>query len=180
MLTKEQFVERFGEPTSYLFSGTCYDTSAAAKQACVVCSRNIRFCFIVKRSPLSHLPPSKLTLGSCCFGYFEDPKTHQALLDAQGVIQHRAEIIQIETKFYARRADVKTRMEQWRQIRHQALLQVREYRKASGKEWLPEHLFDLSVTATQEPPTYKRTTAALRWYEEQTRRLEEQIGKVLV
>jgi hypothetical protein len=181
MLTEEQFAEQFGEPTSYLFNGTYYDTGADAKQHCSLCNRNIRFCFIIKRSPGSPLPPNKLTIGSCCFGYFEaDPKMYKALTDARGVNEYRAEAIQIETKFYARRADVKTRMEQWRQIRHQALLQVREYRKASGKKWLPEYLFDLSITATQEPPTYRRTGPAIRWYEEQTRRLEEQIGKVSV
>lgn len=181
MLNQIQFAERFGDPASYTFNGAYFDTGIDAKMKCGVCSRSIRYCYIVKRRPESVLSPSKLNIGSCCFGFFEaDPKMHQALQDAQGVSQHRAEAIEIETKFYARRADVKTRMEQWRQIRHQALLQVRSYRKASGKEWLPEHLFDLSVTATQEPPTYKRTGTALRWYEEQTRKLEEQISKVLV
>ena len=181
MLTREQFVEQYGEPTSYLFNGTYYDTGAAAKQQCGLCNGNIRFCFIIKRSPLSPLPPSKWTIGSCCFGYFDaDQKTHQALMDARGVIQHRAEAVEAETKFYARRSDMKTRMREWQRIRHQALLQIREYRKASGKEWLPEHLFDLSVTVEKEPPTYKRTGTTIRWYEEQTRRLEDQINKVSV
>lgn len=178
MVTLEQFVERFGDPSSYLFNGTYYDTGIAAKQSCNVCSRTIRYCYIVKRSPLSPLPSSKITLGSCCFHYFEaDKKTHQALQDAQGVIVHRAEAVALEIKFYSRRADVKTRMQQWQQIRHKALSQLRQYRKTTGKEWLPEPLFELSVAVGQEPPTYKRTTSAIHWYETQAKRLEEQIEK---
>lgn len=182
MFTNDQFVEfteRLGCPSSFLFNGTYYDTGVAAKQHCSVCNRNIRYCFILKRKPESTLPHVKLTVGSCCFGYFElVPKTYQALLDAQGVIQHRAEAIEVETKFYSRRADVKSRMRQWQSIKRQALSRVRKFRKASGKEWLPESLFDLSVTATQEPPTYKRTGTAIRWYADQTRKLEEQINKI--
>ena len=177
MLTTAQFVERFGEPSSYLFNGTYYDTGADAKQACSGCSRIIRYCYIVKRNPASLLPASKLTIGSCCFSHF-DQKTQDALMNAQGVNQNRTQAIEVETKFYTRRADVKSRMRQWQKIRHQALSQLRQYRKASGKEWLPETLFDLSVTVTQEPPTYKRPGLAIRWYEGQVRKLEEQIVKI--
>jgi len=176
MLTVAQFVERFGEPSSYLFNGTYYDTGVDAKQACHVCGRIIRYCYIVKRNPASLLPASKLTIGSCCFLFF-DAKTQVALANAQGVNQNRTQAIELEAKFYSRRADVKSRMRQWQQIKRQALSQVRKSRKESG--WLSEPLFDLSVTASQEPPTYKRTGTAIRWYEEQTRKLEEQIVKIL-
>lgn len=180
MFNQTQFAERFGDSTSYAFNGAYFDTGTDAKMKCGVCGRDIRYCYILKRRP-ERAPQAKLNIGSCCFGYFDaDQKTHQALVDARGVIQHRAEAIDAETKFYTRRTDVKTRMRQWQRIRHQALLQLREYRKASGKEWLPEHLFDLSVTVEKEPPTYKRVGTTIRWYEEQTRRLEEQINKVSV
>jgi hypothetical protein len=179
MMNTAQFAERFGEPSSYVFNGTYYDTGVDAKQACSGCSRIIRYCYIVKRNPASTLPANKLTIGSCCFSFF-DEKTQQALAAARDVIQHRAEAIEIETALYTRRADVKSRLRQWQQIKRQALSQVRQYRKASGKEWLPESLFDLSVTASQEPPTYKHSGNTIRWYADQTRKLEEQINKISI
>lgn len=177
LLTAAQFTERFGDPASYLFNGTYFDTGVSAKMKCPICGRLIRYCYIVKRNPASPLPPNKLTIGSCCFSYF-DEKTQQALSDALGVIQHRADAIAVETKLYTRRSDVKSRMHQWRQIRHQALSELRKRREMGGKEQLPESFFDLSITIANEPPVYKRAGMAIRWYEKQIQKLEEQISKI--
>ncbi len=165
--------------STYRFNGKCYDTGSEGKQPCELCHRTIRFVYTVV---VEGNEREKLQIGSCCFGVFEqdNPKLHQALQYAKGYLQSTTDSKESAIRLYGRRDDVRSRMEQWRQVKRLALSQVRKYRKETGKPWLPEVLFELEQTASQVPPAYKKSGNALRWFEAQTRKMQDQIAKVSV
>lgn len=163
----------------YRFNGKCYDTGSEGKQPCDLCHRTIRYVYTVVEEGNER---EKIQIGSCCFTVFEqdNPKLYQALQYAKGYLQSTVDAKESAIRLYGRRDDVHSRMEQWRQIKRQALSQVRKYRKETGKPWLPESLFELEQIALQKPPVYKKSGNALRWFEGQTRKMQEQIAKTEV
>jgi hypothetical protein len=69
-------------------------------------------------------------------------------------------------------------MAAWRALKHQALLTIRDYKRQTGKEWLPESLFELKAAAEKMPTAYKRPHNAVRWYERQAELLHAKILEV--
>jgi hypothetical protein len=146
------------------FRGQCYTAAGNPSPKCT-CGRVIRNCFIIWNGV------AKVTIGSCCFQKFREvnPTLYKQLEGAK---------IWLETTVDAERQDVlsnrtevRDKMAVWRALKHQALLKIREYKRSTGKEWLPESLFELKVIVEKAPSP----TATARWY---SNRIQELSGKV--
>ncbi len=179
MITKREFVERHGLSANYVFKGQYFDSGHQSKMRCSVCGADLKFCYILKEVSSDRSTPStrKLTLGQECFQFFE----------GETLAQLKAAAVLLESAIYAEAVDKKTfgpymevraRREVWRRLKHQALDVIREYKIKTGKEWLPEDLFYLKVVAEQQPTDYKRATNALRWFDKNSKLLEEKLKVV--
>ena len=153
-MTTTQFAEKYGDPRAYTYRGQYYDARKASV-ACI-CGRHIRFCFLV-------LTPtgSKITIGSCCFKFF----THLAeVLEASQVLLLHTTLEEMkairETRL--REAAAASRTE-WNKLRREALKRISAYRKTTGKEWLPEAIFDLKIALEAPQPQGQPNKRAIRW-----------------
>lgn len=180
MITQRQFVERHGEPTSYIFKGQYFDSGHTSKMKCTVCGADIRFCYVLKQYSSDRSTPTsrKLTIGRECFRYFKKTE-NQVPLEAAVVLletEVRAEVL--DTKVYGPLREVRERRDAWRKLKRQALDVIHQFRKKTGKEWLPEDLFELRVVAEQNPADFKRALTAIKWFENKTHELEQKISAV--
>jgi hypothetical protein len=154
VLTTAQFAEKYGDPRAYSYRGQFYD-SRKASTACI-CGRHIRFCFLV-------LTPtgSKITIGSCCFKFFLP--LAEVLEASQVLLLHTTlEEMKAIRETQLREAAASSRTE-WNKLRREALKRISAYHKATGKEWLPEVLFDLKVALEASLPQGQPNKRAVRW-----------------
>lgn len=166
-MTKSEFVERHGEPSFFVFNGQFYDAGPSSKTKCAVCERAITHVYILKNDRGRSTP-----ISSCCFSYFNGLPIQKQLLAAQILMGVVVDAEARDKKLFGPRLEVRERKEKWKQIKHQALDLVRAYKRQTGKEWLPEELFNLQVTAEKQPTQFKRATTAARWYEKTAAELE--------
>ena len=90
----------------------------------------------------------------------------------QGIIgaESLAKNIRHDLTFYGDRAEVRERRKAWARARRDGEKLVRTWVMVKG-EWLPESLYNLRRAAEQKPRQYKRPSAALRWYQQQTEKI---------
>jgi hypothetical protein len=176
MISKREFVGRLGLPACYIFKGQYFDAGHQSKMRCSVCGADLRFCYILKEDSSDRPTPStrKLTIGQECFPLFEG-ETLTRLKAAAVLLENAVAAEARDKKVFAPQMEVRERRETWRQIKRRALDVIREYKTKTGKEWLPEELFELKVVAEQTPSEFKRVTNAIRWYERQTAVLETKL-----
>lgn len=167
--------ERYGDPASFVFKGQCFELGRSSDaKPCAICERPIRRCYMI------HAPSSssKFLIGSECFRLFKDLDLFKKLQAAAIWLQTTIEAEERDTRTYQPRAEVSDRMAAWRKLKQEALRKIRDYRKATGKEWLPENLYELNEAATRMPVTYKRANAAVKWYDQQILILETKISSI--
>lgn len=162
-----------GDLASFVFKGQCYDPGLHSKTKCTLCGRAIRLVYILK-NPADRSVPT----GSCCFHKFQDinPKLFKQLEAAQIWLTTTIETEQRDIRAY--QPEVRDRMAAWRALKYQALLKIRDYRRQTGKEWLPESLFELKSVAEKIPTAYKRAGSAIKWYERQAQVLQNRISEL--
>jgi len=158
-----------GVPASFAFKGQCYDSGLHSKAKCTLCGRAIRLVYILKNPEDRSVPA-----GSCCFHTFREsnPKLFKQLTAAQIWLNTTIEAERKDTQTYRPLAEVQDRMTAWRSLKHQALVKIRDYRRRTGKEWLPESLFELKVIAEKKPTA----TATARWFENRIKEFSELSG----
>jgi hypothetical protein len=150
-----------GDLANFVFKGQCYDSGLHSETKCTLCGRSIRLVYILKNPADLSVPT-----GSCCFVKFqENPKLHKQLEAAQIWLQTTINAEQRDVR--TNPPDVRLRMATWRALKHRALLKIRDYKRQTGKEWLPESLFELKAAAEKMPTAYKRAGNAVRWYQKQ-------------
>jgi len=159
--------ERRGDPALLTFKGQCYDAHSSNVR-CTLCGRAIRLVYILKNPEDRSVPT-----GSCCFVKFREssPKLFTQLQAAQIWLQTTIEAERADVRVYQPRLDVQERMAAWRILKHQALVKIRNYRRQTGKEWLPESLFELKVIVEKKPAP----SATARWF---TNRIQELSAKI--
>jgi hypothetical protein len=163
-----------GDLADFTFKGQCYDSGLHSKAKCTLCTRAVRLVYILK-DPQNRSVPT----GSCCFGKFRaNPKLFKQLEAAQIWLNTTIDAERADTRAYQPRTEVQDRMTAWRALKHQALLKIRDYRRQTGKEWLPESLFELKAVAEKMPTAYKRQTNAIKWYDRQAQLLQAKILEV--
>lgn len=173
-MNRKEFAERYGDPSKFVFNGQFYDAGLSSKAKCTVCGQVIHHVYVLRNDRDRSAP-----ISSCCFAYFKDnTKLYVQLQAAQVLLGVTVAAEERHLKIFGPRLEVRERRESWRRIKRQALDVIREFRKKTGKEWLPEELFDLKVVAEQQPAQFKRATNAVRWYDRQTQTLEQKISLV--
>jgi hypothetical protein len=158
--------ERLGDLADFTFKGQCYDSGLSSKVKCTLCTRAIRLVYILKDPQNCSVPT-----GSCCFHKFREvnPKLLKQLEAAIIWLNTTLEAERTDTRAY--KPEVRDRMAAWWALKHQALLKIRDYRRQTGKEWLPESLFELKVIVEKKPAT----TATSRWFDNRIRELSAKI-----
>ena len=164
-----------GDLANFTFKGQCYDAGLQSKAKCALCGRTIRHVYNLK-NPQDRTVPS----GSCCFAKFQtvNPKLHKQLEAARIWLDCSIEAEQADIRRYQPRLEIADRIVAWRKLKTEALKKIRDYKRQTGKEWLPESLFELQTAAQKVPSNYKRPTNAVRWYEKQVSVLESKIREV--
>jgi len=156
-LTQDQFVEKFGSPAKFSFRGQCYDGRTPTTEC--ICGRKIRFCFIVYTGA-----DQKMVIGSCCFKFFSNARLAE-ILDASQVYLLN---VVVETQKATKRTDDQRTFEEsrkrWNKIRREAISRLRAHRKATGKEWLPEDLWDVKMAVEEREPRYRQSSKAAKWF----------------
>jgi hypothetical protein len=182
MKTRREFAERHGEPTNFIFKGQYFDTGSQSRIKCSVCDTDIRFCYTLKRQTLDRSVPysHRVTIGSECFRFFKGTPNFALLKAAEVLLKTTVKAEAADKKIYVPRMAVRERMENWRKIKRQALGIVREYQSKTGKDWLPEQLFELKIIAQQQPVQYKRVANEMRWYMHQVQVLTEKLQECKV
>jgi hypothetical protein len=168
MLDLRQFTERHGYPGKFIFKGQCYRDSSVAGTNCRLCGHRIRFVYLV------HDPAQKSApIGSCCFKYFEkwNPRLFDELLAATLWLDATLKGVEVDTRLIAKRDKARELQKQWKALRREAVQRIREYRRATGKDWLPENLFILQEEVELRPPT----KSSVRWYSSHINALTEKI-----
>jgi hypothetical protein len=171
-MNRSEFVERHGEPTKFVFKGQYYDAGHSSKTKCALCGQDIHLVYVLKNDRDRSTP-----ISSCCFTYFKqwNPTVHTQLCAAAVLLGATIEAEARDKKVFAPMMEVRERREVWRTMKRKALDVIREYKIKTGKEWLPEELFDLKVVAEQTPSDFKRVTSAIRWFQRQTALLETKL-----
>lgn len=166
---------RQSDLADFVFKGQCYDAGLHSKTKCALCGRAVRHVYILK-DPENRSVPT----GSECFSKFKDtnPKLYKELKAAEIWLNTTIEAEERDKKIFQPRAEVNERIAAWRKLKTQAIRKVRDYRRATGKEWLPESLFELHEAATKMPVAYKRASAAIKFYDEQIQLLKTKIEEV--
>lgn len=170
-----EFTERCGDPAKFVFNGQYYDAGLQSKTKCTACGQEVHLVYVLKNDRNRSVPFS-----SCCFVYFKqwNPKVHTQLCAAAVLLGATIDAEARDKKIFAPQMEVRERRETWRGMKRKALDIIREYKVKTGKEWLPEQLFDLKVVAEQTPAEFKRVANAIRWYERQTATLESKLQNV--
>jgi hypothetical protein len=156
-MTQAQFIERFGNPAKFTFRGQCYDTRVMSTPC--VCARNIRFCFIVYSGI-----GEKITVGSCCFKCFAGTRLVDILEASQIYLLNNVVETQRAEKIAAEKQKLVDSRKLWLKVRREAISRVKAHQKASGKDWLPEPLFDLKTATASPEPLYRRSSQAAKWF----------------
>lgn len=157
-----------GVLASFSFKGQCYDSGHQSKAKCTLCGRAIRLVYILKNPQ-----DRSVSSGSCCFPRFRNVNTllFQQLEAAQIWLNTTLEAERQDIRTYQPLISVKDRTAAWRALKHQALVKIRDYRRQTGKEFLPEPLFDLKIIAEKKPAS----TASARWFDNRIRELSAKI-----
>lgn len=156
-----------GNASTHRYRGY-YDAGEQSTTHCEQCNRQIRFCYSLHDKNVK-----SFVIGTCCFHNYNGTKTLVQLEAAKLLQEATRSAIVRDTKLYGALSGIRERRRQWSQARRDAARLLRLYRKQYG-EWLPKELFELQTTALRTPRDYKRRTAALRWYENQTTKLSTQ------
>ncbi len=157
-----------GDFACFVFKGQCYDSGLQSRTKCTLCGRTIRFVYILK-NPADRSVPS----GSCCFSKFREtnPKLFKQLEAAQIWLNTTIEAERRDIRSNQPLVEVRDRMAAWRALKHQALLKIRDYKRETRKEWLPESLFELKVILEKKPAP----TATALWFNNRIRELSAKI-----
>jgi len=167
-LTKEIFIEKFGPPARFSFRGQCYDGKTPTTPC--ICGRKIRFCFIVYTGA-----DQKVVLGSCCFKFFAGTRLADILEASQVYLLNVVVETQKAEKRLADRLAFAQSRKRWNRLRREAISRLRAYRKASGKTWLPEHLWDMEVAVKAPEPRYRQSSKAAKWFLAKTEYLQKKL-----
>lgn len=157
---------------SLTFKGQCYASRSKAK--CALCGREISRVYILK-DPENRSVPT----GSECFRFFKttNPELFKQLQASAVWLQVTIAAEERDTKIFQPRAEVNERVARWRKLKTQAIRKIQAHRKATGKEWLPENLYELHEAATRMPIAYKRAAAAIKWYDTQIELLQSKMNE---
>jgi hypothetical protein len=167
-LTKQIFVERFGEPSKFSFRGQCYDARTPTTPC--ICGRKIRFCFVTYSGA-----DLKVTLGSCCFKFFATTRLAEILEASQVYLLNVVVETQKAEKRQADRLAFEQSRKRWNKIRREAISRLKAYREATGKGWLPEPLFDLQEAVAAPEPRYRQSSKAAKWFATKTEYLQKKL-----
>jgi hypothetical protein len=142
-----------------------YDAQAGSTTQCAFCGRVIRYCYTI------HNQHGKtFVVGSCDFSQYRGTQLFRQLKAAQILQEALLKNIRRDLKHFNDKAEVREHRKAWAQARRSGEKLVRTYVLVNGT-WLPKELFELQAAAGQKPRRYKRQTAALRWYDQQTEKL---------
>jgi hypothetical protein len=171
MLSLAKFTERYGDPNAFVFKGQCYDAGVHLSK-CRVCGRRIRDVYVLKTPDGRSVP-----LGVCCFHFFENNKDlHDRLLAAWLWLDTSKVATKRDITYYKGKVAIRERARLYKGLRREALAKIRDYKKNTGKEWLPETLFELQEEVSLRP-TAKQPTAVLRWYDQHIVSLQQKINR---
>lgn len=142
-----------------------YDAQSGSTTQCAHCGRVIRFCYAM------HDQNGKtFVIGSCDFAKYKGTKEYAYLKAAQRLQESLRSNIQRDLKFYGDKAEVRERRKAWARARREGEKLVRTWVMVKG-EWLPKNLYDLQKATGEKPRQYKRPSAAVRWFEQQTQKI---------
>jgi hypothetical protein len=171
MLSLAKFTERYGDPGSFIYKGQCYDAGVHHSK-CRVCGRSIRDVFVMKTADGRSVP-----LGVCCFRFFESNKDlHDRLLASWLWLDTSKVAVKKDTTYYKGKAAIRERARLYKGLCKEAQNKIRDYKKSTGKEWLPEPLFELQEEISLQP-TAKQPFAVLRWYDQHIVSLQQKINR---
>jgi hypothetical protein len=172
-MTLEQFITLHGDPARFVFKGQCFD-AGSVKTNCRLCHRRIRYVYTLKDAD-----DLTVYIGTCCFRYFEEwnPDLFVSLLAGRILLDTTGLAIQRDIKLYKTRDELKIRQRRWSTLRQQVFTTIRDYKKFTGKEWLPEPLFELKNEVEQEPRA-TRPNNIIKWYDQHTAVLFKKIKQI--
>jgi hypothetical protein len=153
-----------GQVDSHRYRGY-YDAQIGSNTQCAYCGRVIRYCYA-----LHNQHGKTFVIGTCDFAQYRGTKLYAQLKAAQVLQEALLKNIRHDLKFYGDKAEVRERRKAWARARRNGEKLVRTWVMVKG-EWLPESLYNLRRAAEEKPRQYKRPSAALRWYQQQTEKI---------
>ena len=142
-----------------------YDAQKDSTTQCAHCGRVIRFCYAM------HDQHGKtFVIGTCDFARYKGLRTYAQLKAAHVLQEALLKNIRHDLKFYGDKAEVRERRKAWARARREGEKLVRTWVMVKG-EWLPKNLYDLQKATGEKPRQYKRPSAAVRWFEQQTEKI---------
>jgi hypothetical protein len=177
-VTKQKFISSFGDPALFTFKGQCYDagqlTLINRPRSCDICGHRMREVYVVYNGA-----GLKYHIGYSCLKYFQqwNPPLHETLQASHLWLQSSMKAETFDRKRATSRSTASLAERRWKALRRSALQLVRKYRTKTGKDWLPEPLFNLKQCAALERPTFKRLSSYGRWFQEQTQLMERELKR---
>jgi hypothetical protein len=142
-----------------------YDAQRDSATQCAYCGRVIRYCYAM------HDQHGKtFVIGTCDFSRYRGLRAYAQLRAAQVLQEALLKNIRHDLKFYEDKAEVREQRRAWGRARRGGEKLVRTWVMVNG-EWLPKSLYDLRQAAEEKPRQYKRPSAAVRWYRQQTEKI---------
>ena len=153
-----------GTPDTHRYRGY-YDAQNGSTTQCAFCGRVIRYCYAI------HDQHGKtFVIGTCDFTQYRGTKTYVQLKAAQVLQEALLKNIRHDLKHFGDKAEVREHRKAWVKARRDGTKLINQWTVSRG-DWLPKELYELRAAAGQKPRQYKRQTAAMRWYEQQTQRI---------
>jgi hypothetical protein len=142
-----------------------YDAQKDSPTQCAHCGRIIRYCYAMHDQH-----GRTFVIGTCDFARYRGLRAYAELKAAQVLQEALLKNIRHDLKFYGDKAEVRERRKAWAHARRNGEKLVRTWVMVKG-EWLPERLYTLRQAAGEKPRQYKRPSAAVRWYQQQTEKI---------
>jgi len=150
-MNKQEFTTKVGDPAKFLFRGQCYDAGPGipSRRRCACCDHLIRQVFVLHDS-LGH----KFYFGSGCidhFGKWNKP-LHTKLKAARIWLRTWIKAKMHDTRRERRLEALRISETEYKLMKKQAAGAIKEYHRKTGKQWLPENLFNLQAMLGQDKP----------------------------
>ena len=142
-----------------------YDAQNGSTTQCAFCGRVIRYVYA-----LQDQNGKTFVIGTCDFAQYRGTATYAQLKAAQVLQEALVKNIRHDSKHFGDKAEVRARRKAWVKARRDGTKIINQWTASRG-EWLPKELYELRAVAGQKPRQYKRQTAAMRWYEQQTEKI---------
>jgi hypothetical protein len=169
--TKAEITKRLGyAPEDLEFKGQAYDAGPGNPQRCQLTGGRVRYCFTIK--PLSG--QGRITIGVGAFEYLRrwNGELYTKLVKGREWLMIMVNATDRDIRKSGHKTARQTTEAHFKMLRTTAKARLQQHRHSTGKEWMPEALFNLNEVVSRTRPMFKYEYMLNRWLGKQVVDLE--------